>query len=164
MNEEQFKEKFQTMLKSEFDYLAQHKNASSFSNSQTLTLKTDNSENEINGNRFYFETENYIKRFIFTNDYKKEVDGFYTKHKDINLGIEGNVEININQLENSLNNNYNINNDLNRHIIFKNFQDKKIPKDEPLIFEVKKSFKLYDLIIKLNKYQKLLIIYFYQMA
>ena len=40
------------------------------------------------------------------------------------------------------------------HILFKNFKEKKIPKDEPIILEVKKSFKIYDLLNQIKQISK----------
>ena len=40
------------------------------------------------------------------------------------------------------------------HILFKNFKEKVIPKDEPIILEVKKSFKLYDLLNRIKQISK----------
>ena len=97
MNEEEFKELYKDQLTKEIEYLKENKKSTTKSNSgQNFSVKTDNSESEINGKRFYIKIDdNNIRRYIFTNDYKKQIDGFYTRHKEINLGIEGKVELKI---------------------------------------------------------------------
>ena len=55
---------------------------------------------------------------------------------------------------NYLINNYSTNNTLKANILFKNFEEKTIPKDEPIILEIKKSFKLYDLLNQIKQISK----------
>ena len=162
MNEEEFKELYKDQLTKEIEYLKENKKSTTKSNSgQNFSVKTDNSESEINGKRFYIKIDdNNIRRYIFTNDYKKQIDGFYTRHKEINLGIEGKVELKIKSDDNTLENydylikDYNTTNNLMAHILFKNFNKKTIPKDEPIILEIKKSFKLYDLLNQIKQISK----------
>ena len=151
-SESEFKKKFGNIYEGEFKYLQDHKNHTSNSgqSGQQYSVKTDNSENEINGERFYMLADKGIKRFIFTNAYKKAIDGFYSRHKEINLGIDTEV----NNFDDKLNN-YNINNDLRAHILFKNFTGRIIPKDKPIILEIKKSFKIYDLLTQIKQISKM---------
>ena len=102
-NEETFKEKYKKLLDKEIEYLNEHKKSTTKSNSgQNFSVKTDNSEGEINGIRFYnIIDDNNIRRFIYSRDYKKEIDGFYTRHKEIDLGIEGEVKFEIKSDDNS---------------------------------------------------------------
>ena len=161
-NEETFKEKYKKLLDKEIEYLNEHKKSTTKSNSgQNFSVKTDNSEGEINGIRFYnIIDDNNIRRFIYSRDYKKEIDGFYTRHKEIDLGIEGEVKFEIKSDDNSQENynyliqNYSTNNNLKAHILFKNFKEKVIPKDKPIILEVKKSFKIYDLLNQIKQISK----------
>jgi len=158
-NEENFKKLYKEQLTKEIEYLDEHKKSTTKSNSgQNFSLKTDNSEGEINGKRFYFKIdENNIRRYIYTNDYKKEIDGFYTKHKKIDLGIKGKVELKIESdinFDDYLKEHYNINNNLKAHILYKNFVEEVIPENEPIIIEVKKSFKLYDLLNQIKQISK----------
>ena len=164
MNEDTFKEKFKDQLSEELNYLKNLRSQASISssnksqNSVKLSKKTDNSDTEINGKRFYILKNNQIQRYIFSN-YKKEIDGIYTEHKEIILNIKGKVSFDEdsfknNSYKNYLENNYNINNDLKAHILFKNFDEESIPENEPIILEVKKSFKLYDLLNQIKQISK----------
>ena len=152
LSESEFKEKFEKDYEEEFKYLQNHKNHTSNSaqSGQQLSVKTDNSENEVNGERFDVVGDKEIMRFIFTNSYKKDIDGFYSRHKEINLGIDTEV----NNFDDSLIN-YDINNDLQAHILFKNFKGRIIPKDKPIILEIKKSFKIYDLLTQIKQISKM---------
>lgn len=117
---------------------------------KTFSMKTDNSEKEVLGKKFYFKSNNnnLIKRFIFKS-YSKEVDGFFTKHKPLNLGKFEEI----NKLTEKISE-YDIENDIWAHIIYKNFKGNLIKENEPLIVEVKKSFKLYDLLIQIKQLSK----------
>lgn len=152
LSESKFKEEFEKDYEEEFKYLQNHKNHTSNStqSGKQLSVKTDNSENEVNGERFYIVGDKEIIRFIFTNSYKKDIDGFYSRHKEINLGIDTEV----NNFDDSLIN-YDINNDLQAHILFKNFKGRIIPKDKPIILEIKKSFKIYDLLTQIKQISKM---------
>ena len=152
LSEPEFSEEFEKDYEEEFKYLQNHKNHTSNSaqSGQQLSVKTDNSENEVNGERFYVVGDKEIIRFIFTNSYKKDIDGFYSRHKEINLGIDTEV----NNFDDSLIN-YDINNDLQAHILFKNFKGRIIPKDKPIILEIKKSFKIYDLLTQIKQISKM---------
>ena len=162
MDEEKFKDLYKNQLTEEIKYLNEIKKSTTKSNSgHNYSVKTDNSEGEIIGKRFYnIIDNNNIRRFIYTKDYKKQIDGFYTKHKEIDLGIERKVELEIKSDDNSqgnynyLINNYSTNNNLKEHILFKNLEEKTIPKDEPIILEIKKSFKLYDLLNQIKQISK----------
>ena len=95
----------------------------------------DDSDKEIKGIRFYSQN----KRYIFLDLYSKEIDGIFTLHNKINI-IEGQKDLMTGLKELLPNNNkYDINNDIKSHIIYKNFDDSYIKKDEPFILEVKKS-------------------------
>lgn len=152
LSEPELKEEFEKDYEEEFKYLQNHKNHTSNSaqSGQQLSAKTDNSENEVNGERFYVVGDKEIIRFIFTNSYKKDIDGFYSRHKEINLGIDTEV----NNFDDSLIN-YDINNDLQAHILFKNFKGRIIPQDKPIILEIKKSFKIYDLLTQIKQISKM---------
>ena len=50
---------------------------------------------------------------------------------------------------------YHIENDLNAHILYKNFEGEIIPENEPLILEVKKGFKIYDLLNQIKQISKI---------
>lgn len=162
MDEEKFNDLYKNQLTEEIKYLNEIKKSTTKSNSgHNYSVKTDNSEGEIIGKRFYnIIDNNNIRRFIYTKDYKKQIDGFYTKHKEIDLGIERKVELEIKSDDNSqgnynyLINNYSTNNNLKEHILFKNLEEKTIPKDEPIILEIKKSFKLYDLLNQIKQISK----------
>lgn len=164
MNEDTFKEKFKDQLSEELNYLKNLRSQASISsssksqNSIKLSKKTDNSDTEINGKRFYILKNNQIQRYIFSS-YKKQIDGIYTEHKEIILNIKGKVSFDEDSFKNKsyknyLENNYNINNDLKAHILFKNFDEESIPENEPIILEVKKSFKLYDLLNQIKQISK----------
>lgn len=149
INESELKDKYGNEFKNEIINLKNHSYNSA--KSSEYSVKTDNSDNEINGERFYaFMNDKRVKRFIFNNSYKKPIDGFFSRHKKINLGIEGEV----NTFDYSLNN-YNIKNDLKAHIIFKNFIGDSIAEKEPIILEIKKSFKIYDLLNQIKQISKI---------
>ena len=92
-------------------------------------------------------------RYIYLDSYDKEIDGVYTKHNGINLN-EDNI-IDINDLINK-EIKFNDNNDLKAHIIFKNFQGNKIAPNTPFILEIKKNFKLYELMQQIKQNCKIL--------
>ena len=101
----------------------------------TESKELDDSDKEIKGIRFYSQN----KRYIFLDLYSKEIDGIFTLHNKINI-IEGQKDLMTGLKELLPNNNkYDINNDIKSHIIYKNFDDSYIKKDEPFILEVKKS-------------------------
>ena len=95
----------------------------------------DDSEKEIKGFRFYSQN----KRYLFIELYSKEIDGIFTIHNKINI-IEGKKDLmtGLGELLPNINK-YDIKNDIKSHIIYKNFDDSYIEKDEPFILEVKKS-------------------------
>jgi len=115
--------------------------------------KTDQSEKEIYGERFFKEIDknNYI-RFLTTH-YTKEIDGIYSHHEIINLKTSEKVQLidGINKLETE----YKNDNDLKCHIIYKNFDSDIIKKDEPIILEIKNGFNLIDLLIQMKQNSKI---------
>ena len=114
--------------------------------------KSDDSEKETEGERFYkINEENEYIRFFYQK-YKKEIDGFYNMHKSINLNKD-----NIITLKEGLDNlkvNYDDKNDLKCGIIYKNFKESIIDKNEPVILEVKKGFRLIDLFNQIKQNSK----------
>lgn len=119
---------------------------------KTNSSKLDDSENEIiNGFRFYDEN----KRYIFKENYEKEIDGIFTTHDEIDLNKnETNIYDGLNEL---LYDKYDIENGIKSHIIFKNFKEKKIKENEPLLIEIKKSMaELNDLLNQIKNVSKIL--------
>ena len=51
---------------------------------------------------------------------------------------------------------YNYNNDLKAHIIFKNFKEDKIKENTPFLLEIKKNFKLYELMQQIKQDSKII--------
>ena len=122
-------------------------NAYSSSNSK----KKDDSENELIGNTFYDDKS----RYIFNDDYHKEIDGIFTEHEPITL-IKGKKVCLLEGLEDLLLNKYDIKNGLQSHIIFKNFDEDQIKKDQSFILEVKKSMaELLDLLNQIKDISKI---------
>jgi hypothetical protein len=114
---------------------------------------SDDSEKETRGERFYkINKKNDYIRFFFTN-YVKEIYGVYNKHKTIHLNIE--KKIDLTQGLSNLKDKYDNNNDLKCGIIFKNFDEAIIDKDEPIIIEVKKGFRLIDLFNQIKQNSKI---------
>ena len=114
---------------------------------------SDDSEKETRGERFYkINKKNDYTRFFFTN-YTKEIDGVYNKHKSIHLNIG--TKIDLTQGLSNLKEKYDNNNDLKCGIIFKNFDEAIIDKDEPIIIEVKKGFRLIDLFNQIKQNSKI---------
>ena len=113
------------------------------------------SEEEMN-NKLYYDMigNNEFIRFSILSGYRKEIDAIFTKHKEINLasGIVDFKDGISNFIEGK---NSNIQNDLKSIIIFKNFEETVIPKDKPIVMEIKKSCRLSDLIIQLKQDAKI---------
>ena len=113
------------------------------------------SEEEMN-NKLYYDMigNNEFIRFSILSGYRKEIDAIFTKHKEINLasGIVDFKDGISNFIEGK---NSNIQNDLKSIIIFKNFEETAIPKDKPIVMEIKKSCRLSDLIIQLKQDAKI---------
>ena len=113
------------------------------------------SEEEMN-NKLYYDMigNNEFIRFSILSGYRKEIDAIFTKHKEINLasGIVDFTDGISNFIEGK---NSNIQNDLKSIIIFKNFEETVIPKDKPIVMEIKKSCRLSDLIIQLKQDAKI---------
>ena len=116
--------------------------------------KNDSSENEgIKGDIINYDIENnkFIK-YLYVQNYEKEVDGIYPFHEEIKL-IKGNIEL-VKDYKTVVNN-YNVNNDLNAFIIYKSFKEYSIPKDNAVIVEVKKSFQLLGVCKQIKKFSKI---------
>ena len=103
------------------------------SSSSSRNKDKDNSEKELKGTTFFDENS----RYIFLDNYKKKIDGIYTQHNEICLK-KGKKKLE-EGLKDLLDNIYDKNNDIQSHIIFKNFKEDSINKNEPFILEVKKS-------------------------
>ena len=98
----------------------------------TKSSQLDDSDKEVKGDIFYDSN----KRYIFK-DYQKEIDGIFTEHSIIKLN-KNKIDLN-SGLKELLDNKYDIKNEIKSHIIYKNFDDPQINKNEPFIIEVKKS-------------------------
>ena len=121
--------------------------------SSNETENSNDSMKEVLGDTIYIKKdENTYTRYIYTNQYTKEVDGIYTKHKEIDLNI--NKEIALNDLQKGIV--YKNDNDLKIHIIYKNFVGEKIKKDRPFILEIKKNFKLVEILEQIALDSKIL--------
>ena len=119
------------------------------------------SENELEQGILFFDEKEkgtkYIK-YSYFDSFKKEIDGIYYRHLDINLGI-GRKELNLNAYKNyeDFENEYNQgdkNNDLHAYIIMKNFEEKKIPKNASFIIEIKAGFDFIKLLKQIKKAAK----------
>lgn len=130
MNESDIKSMSLTGLDSNSINKAIEGNTYSSSNSKNK----DDSENELLGETFYDDK----CRYIFSDNYHKEIDGIFTEHQPIIL-IKGKKMDLTGSLEDLLLNKYDINNGLQSHIIFKNFDEDQIDKDQSFVIEVKKS-------------------------
>ena len=92
--------------------------------------------------------------FSILNRYSKEIDAIFTEHKGLNINIEEvNLKDGIEKLISGENNN--IDNDLKSIIIFKNFKEKVIEKENAIVMEIKKSIRISDLIIQLKQDAKI---------
>ena len=113
------------------------------------------SEEEMN-NKLYYDMigNNEFIRFSILSGYRKEIDAIFTKHKEINLA-SGIVDFTDGISNFIKGKNRNIQNDLKSIIIFKNFEETVIPKDKPIVMEIKKSCRLSDLIIQLKQDAKI---------
>ena len=131
-------------------------NSKSINSGSKISKKSekDSSENEsvkadvIN---YYIENDKYIK-FLYVTKFEKEIDGIYPFHENIKL-IKGTINLDKEYILKD--NNYNVQNDLNAFIICKNFEDYSIPKDIPVIIEIKKSFELLGLLKQIKKISKI---------
>ena len=105
---------------------------------------------------FYInQNKNIFYRFSFCNCYKKEIDGIYTTNKEINLKIEGEINLS-DSMKKLISGNYNVDNDLKSYIIYKNFQSNVIEKNTPMFLEIKKSFVLFDLLTQIKQNVKII--------
>lgn len=119
------------------------------------------SEEELEkGILFYDEIEKgtKYKKYSYLDEFKKEIDGIYYKHSNINLGI-GKKELNFNEYKTyeefeKKYNNGDKNNDLKGYIIMKNFEETTIPEDVPFIIEIKAGFELLALLKQIKKAAK----------
>ena len=124
------------------------------SSNLSFMTTTDNSEKETEGvERFYkINKENDFTRFFFTS-YQKEIDGIYNHHKNINLNIKNKIDLKegIEKFKTE----YNDENDLKCGIIYKNFEGDVIDETEPVILEVKKGFRIIDLLNQIKQNSKI---------
>ena len=138
-----------------YENLSGNKNSYSISSSlSSKKSKKDSSENESKKGdviNYYKEGDKFTK-FLYVKEFTKEVDGIYPFHKEINL-IKGEIKLDMEFIQNDKN--YNIKNDLKAFIIFKNFEDYSIPKDAPVIVEVKKNFELLGVLRQIKKISKI---------
>ena len=122
-------------------------------NDEISSFKSNDSLTEFLGKTVYVEEGDSIIRYIYRDSYNKEIDGIYTKHNGINLNTEDIIDFN-DLIDKQFV--YNDNNDLKAHIIFKNFKEDKIKEDEPFLLEIKKNFKLYELMQQIKQDSKIL--------
>jgi len=116
------------------------------------SLIDNESENETkSGKIFYKEDGNKLIKFIVMPGYKKEVDGYFTKNREIKLKKFDKIA-----LQNFTNMSYDIDNDLKSMIIYKNFKSDTIKENTPMIIEVKKSFELLELLIQIKQDAKIM--------
>ena len=128
------------------------KSRSSKESNLSHMTKSDDSEKETKGERFYeINKENDYTRFFFKK-YIKEIDGIYNMHKSIKLNIM--KTITLEEGLKNLKNSYNNNNDLKCGIIYKNFVGDIIDEKEPIIIEVKKGFRLINLLNQIKQNSK----------
>ena len=120
------------------------------------SLIDSDSENEVKQKEtFYINQEkNIFYRFSFCN-YTKEMDGIYTTNKEIDLKIEGKINLEY-SMKKLINGEYKIDNELKSYIIYKNFDSSKIEKNTPMFLEIKKSFVLFDLLTQIKKSVKII--------
>ena len=167
-NEEEFKDEFginiekkekeiiimkdKSVIDNQYDIKTNEGDNSVKSIKSNISKKNDSYEEGFAGYKYY-DVDKSI-RYLFFNDYKKEIDGVYTQHREINLNKKGLIKIDFNNLY--PNDAYDNNNDLMANIIFKNFVQDKIETDAPFILEIKKSFKLYELLQQIKQDAKIL--------
>lgn len=150
MNEEEFNEKYEYITKKEKEQKKQKEQK------KNVYYTIDSDDELLNPIKFYhIKSQNEFIRYIFLKHYENQMDGLFTKHRDINLNITGKVEI-TKALIDMKNGKYNIDNDLQSHIIFKNFDSNIIQKDIPLCIEVKKGFNFLDLLIQIKEDAKIM--------
>ena len=122
-------------------------------NDDISSYKSNDSLKEFLGKTVYVEEDNKFMRYIYQDLYNKEIDGIYTKHNGINFNTEDIIDFN-DLIKKQLV--YNDNNDLKAHIIFKNFKTGKIEENTPFILEIKKNFKLCELMQQIKQDCKIL--------
>ena len=120
-----------------------------------ITILDEFSEEEMNIKLFYDVIgNNEFMCFSILNRYSKEIDAIFTEHKGLNINVEEvNLKDGIEKLISGENNN--IDNDLKSIIIFKNFKEKVIEKENAIVMEIKKSIRISDLIIQLKQDAKI---------
>ena len=120
-----------------------------------ITILDEFSEEEMNKKLFYDVIgNNEFMCFSILNRYSKEIDAIFTEHKGLNINVEEvNLKDGIEKLISGENNN--IDNDLKSIIIFKNFKEKVIEKENAIVMEIKKSIRISDLIIQLKQDAKI---------
>ena len=120
-----------------------------------ITILDEFSEEEMNKILFYDVIgNNEFMCFSILNRYSKEIDAIFTEHKGLNINIEEvDLKDGIEKLISGENNN--IDNDLKSIIIFKNFKEKVIEKENAIVMEIKKSIRISDLIIQLKQDAKI---------
>ena len=120
-----------------------------------ITILDEFSEEEMNKILFYDVIgNNEFMCFSILNRYSKEIDAIFTEHKGLNINVEEvNLKDGIEKLISGENNN--IDNDLKSIIMFKNFKEKVIEKENAIVMEIKKSIRISDLIIQLKQDAKI---------
>ena len=120
------------------------------------SLIDNDSENEVKQEEtFYINQEkNIFYRFSFCK-YTKEIDGIFTTNKEIDLKIEGKIDLEY-SMKNLINGEYKVDNELKSYIIYKNFDSSKIEENTPMFLEIKKSFVLFDLLTQIKKSVKII--------
>lgn len=139
-----------SMTVTDIENLSLNKYSSENYSSLTKSNK-DDSDKELIGDTFYDQNS----RYIFNDNYHKEIDGIFSEYKNINLNEkEKDLYAGLNEL---LSNNFANNNDLKSHIIFKNFMEEYIDEKEPFILEVKKSIaELLNLLNQIKNISKIM--------
>ena len=119
-------------------------------------ILTDSDKEVDSKFKFYEEkTNNRFTRYIYKDSIMKEIDSFFFQHKDINLNIS--TKVNLEEaLKNLASGKYEINNDLMCNIIYKNFTEDIITKDNPIVLEIKRTFDLYRLLNQIKQDSKIM--------
>ena len=113
----------------------------------------DSSDKETSENCFYEKVgNNTFYRYTFKRC-DREIDGIYDKHEEIDLKINGCVDLlaELEKLKNSKP--YDVKNGI---ILFKNFDSNIIKKNEPIIIQVKKGFNIHGILNQIKQNSKII--------